>query len=156
MKAQSVARGIANLTLTKKATDVLLMDLRGLTSMADYFVVCTADSDIQVRAIADAVVDGMEKKGIYPWHIESGSANWILLDFVDVVLHVFHRNTRPFYNLEKLWGDAGMERVADVSGPPAVPARAAKRPPVRGAVRKIPSSGRGRRAAASSRRKRKK
>ncbi len=133
MKPQAVARGIANLTLTKKATDVLLMDLRGLTSMADYFVVCSADSDIQVKAIADAVVDGMEKRGTRPWHVESGSSNWILLDYVDVVLHVFHRNTRPFYNLEKLWGDAAIERVADGSGAvPAVP-RPAKRRPSRAA-----------------------
>ncbi len=135
MKPQAVARGIANLTLTKKATDVLLMDLRGLTSMADYFVVCSADSDIQVKAIADAVVDGMEKKGTRPWHIESGSANWILLDYVDVVLHVFHRNTRPFYNLEKLWGDAAIERVAEESAAP-------------------PSRRRGRRPLHSSREKR--
>jgi ribosome-associated protein len=117
LKPLAIARGIANLTLTKRAKDVLLMDLRGLTSMADYFVVCSADSDIQVRAIADAVVEGMEKKGTRPWHIESGSANWILLDYVDVVLHVFHRNTRPFYNLERLWGDAAIERVADRATP---------------------------------------
>lgn len=133
MKPQAVARGIANLTLTKKATDVLLMDLRGLTSMADYFVVCSADSDIQVKAIADAVVDGMEKKGTRPWHVESGSANWILLDYVDVVLHVFHRNTRPFYNLEKLWGDAAIERVADGSEAVSAVPRPAKRSPPRAA-----------------------
>jgi ribosome-associated protein len=117
LKPLAVARGIANLTLTKKAKDVLLMDLRGLTSMADYFVVCSADSDIQVRAIADAVVEGMEKKGTRPWHIESGSANWILLDYVDVVLHVFHRNIRPFYNLERLWGDASVKRMVDNAEP---------------------------------------
>ncbi len=138
MKPQAVARGIANLTLTKKASDVLLMDLRGLTSMADYFVVCSADSDIQVKAIADAVVDGMEKKGARPWHIESGSANWILLDYVDVVLHVFHRNTRPFYNLERLWGDAAIERVTDVSG--AAPRRARK-PAARAAKTALPAGG---------------
>jgi len=136
LNAEAVARGIANLTLTKKATDVLLMDLRGLTSMADYFVVCSADSDIQVRAIADAVVEGMEAKRIHPWHIESGSANWILLDFVDVVLHVFHRNTRPFYSLEKLWGDAVIERVRDVAVPAPAKRSGARRAPARGGARK--------------------
>jgi len=154
LKAQAVARGIANFTLTKKATDVLLMDLRGLTSMADYFVVCSADSDIQVKAIADAVIDGMEKHGIRPWHIESGSANWILLDYVDVVLHVFHRNTRPFYNLEKLWGDAVIQRVSDVLRTVAVPARAAKRG--RAAKSKVPSRARARSAVAPGRRKKRK
>jgi ribosome-associated protein len=126
VKPHAVARAIAELTLTRKAADVLLMDLRGLTSMADYFVVCSADSDIQVKAIADAVEEGMEGKGIRPWHVESGSANWILLDFVDVVLHVFHKNTRPFYNLEKLWGDAVIERVSEEPLPP-VPKKAPAR-----------------------------
>lgn len=123
MKTQALARSIAKLTLTKKANDVVMMDLRGLTSMADYFVVCSADSDIQVKAIADAVEEGLGKKGIRPWHSEAGSSNWVLLDFVDVVLHVFHKNLRQFYNLEKLWGDAKMQRVDD----DAAPARAVRR-----------------------------
>ena len=95
------------------------MDLRKLTSMTDFFVVCSADSDIQVRAIADAVEDGLEKKGSTVWHREAGSLNWVLLDYVDVVLHVFHKNTRSFYNLEKLWGDAEIEHVADKGVAPA-------------------------------------
>ncbi len=154
MKPQTVARGIANLTLTKKATDVLLMDLRGLTSMADYFVVCSADSDIQVKSIADAVVEGMEKKGTRPWHIESGSANWILLDYVDVVLHVFHKNTRPFYNLEKLWGDAVIERVTDEPGTNSGGARPAKKTPARAAKPAPPSRRTARHASNLSRGKR--
>ncbi len=113
MRAPLLAKRIAELTLSKKAHDVVIMDLRGLTSIADFFVVCSADSDLQVRAIADAVEVGMDKKGSVPWHRESGSANWVLLDYVDVVLHVFHKNTRPFYNLEKLWGDAVFERIGD-------------------------------------------
>jgi ribosome-associated protein len=127
LKAQALARTIARHTLTKKASDVLIMDLRGLTSMADYFVVCSADSDIQVKAIASAVEDGMVKAGVRPWHIESGSSNWVLLDFVDVVLHVFHKATRPFYSLERLWGDAKMERVNDEPVPDTTPARATPR-----------------------------
>jgi len=124
-----VARKIADLTLTKKAQEVVIMDLRGLTSMADFFVVCSADSDTQVRAIAEAVEEGMEKNGSGPWHRESGSANWILLDFVDVVLHVFHKSTRSFYNLEKLWGDAAMEQVADKVPAAAKPRAARSRTP---------------------------
>ena len=128
MRAPILAKRIAELTLSKKAHDVVIMDLRGLTSIADFFVVCSADSEVQVRAIADAVEEGMDKKGSVPWHRESGSANWVLLDYVDVVLHVFHKNTRPFYNLEKLWGDAKFEHVADEK--PAAPktrARTARR-----------------------------
>ncbi len=104
-----LAKKIASLALTKKASDVIVMDLRKLTSMADFFVVCSADSDIQVKAIADAVEDGLQEDA--PWHREASSPNWVLLDYVDVVLHVFHKNTRSFYNLEKLWGDAKFTRV---------------------------------------------
>ncbi len=113
MNSTTLAKAIARQTLTRKAGDVVIMDLRGLTSMADYFIVCSADSDVQIKAIADAVEDGMEAKGVGAWHKESGSPNWVLLDYVDVVLHIFHRNTRPFYALEKLWGDARMSRLED-------------------------------------------
>ncbi len=109
-----LAKNAAKLALSKKAFDVVILDLRTLTSMADFFVVCSADSDTQVRAIADAVEDGMGKKGERVWHSEGKSdSQWVLLDFVDVVVHVFHKNTRTFYNLEKLWGDAPAEQVAD-------------------------------------------
>lgn len=114
MKSPALALAIARLTLTRKAGDVVIMDLRGLTSMADFFVVCSADSDVQIRAIGDAVEEGVEAKGAAPWHKESGSPNWVLLDYVDVVLHIFHKNTRMFYNLEKLWGDAKIRAVGDV------------------------------------------
>jgi ribosome-associated protein len=126
LRAPILAKRIAELTLSKKAQDVVVMDLRGLTSIADFFVVCSADSDTQVRAIADAVEEGMDKKGSAPWHRESGSANWVLLDYVDVVLHVFHKNTRPFYNLEKLWGDAVFKHVSDEK--PAAAKAAARSP----------------------------
>ena len=140
MRAPLLARRIAELTLSKKAHDVVIMDLRGLTSIADFFVVCSADSDLQVRAIADAVEEGMDKKGSVPWHRESGSANWVLLDYVDVVLHVFHKNTRPFYNLEKLWGDAEFEHVSDAKPAAAkTPTRAARRSPGARSRRRIAS-----------------
>ena len=132
MKTPTLAKNIAKLTLTKKAADVVMMDLRGLTSMCDFFVVCSADSDAQMKAIADAVEDGLEKKGATPWHREAGSAQWILLDYVDVVLHIFHKNARPYYNLEKLWGDAVMERISDNGRLPAaraVPSSRTRRAP---------------------------
>lgn len=124
MRSTTLAKKIAALTLTKKAHNVVIMDLRPLTSMTDFFVVCSADSDIQIRAIGDVVVEGLEKKGVDPWHREAGSVNWLLLDYVDVVLHVFHKNTRSFYNLEKLWGDAEITKVADTTPVPRkTPAR---------------------------------
>jgi ribosome-associated protein len=99
LKSQLLAQAVAQLALSKKAGDIVILDLRGLTTMTDYFVVCSADSDVQIRAIAAAVDEGMQKKGEAAWHKESGSSNWVLLDFVDVVVHIFHRSTRTFYNL---------------------------------------------------------
>jgi ribosome-associated protein len=73
-------------------------------------VICHGESDIQVKAIADAVVEGLEHEGAEPWHVEGYSGrSWILLDYVDVVVHVFHRDARLHYRLEDLWGDAPRE-----------------------------------------------
>lgn len=125
MKPAILAKHVADLALSKKAQDVVIMNLRGLSSVTDFFVVCSGDTDVQIKAIADAVKDGLAKKGVAVWHREVGSPNWVLLDYVDVVVHVFHKHTRPFYNLEKLWGDAEIERVADE--PPAAQRKAAPR-----------------------------
>lgn len=124
MKSPMLATAIAKLALTKKALDVVVMDLRPLTSMTDFFVVCSAESETQLKAIADAVLEGTERDGNGPWHKETGSAHWVLLDFSDVVLHIFHKNTRPFYNLEKLWGDAKMKYIKDE--PPVASVRVRK------------------------------
>lgn len=101
------ARKIVEFILSKKAQDVRLMDLRAVTDMSDYFVVCHGDSDLHVQAIADAVLDGMAKEGVRAWHKEGIQFHrWVLLDYVDVVVHIFQKSEREFYALEKLWGDA--------------------------------------------------
>lgn len=128
MRASARAAAIARLTLTRKAYDVAVLDLRGLTTMADFFVVCSADSEPQIKAVADAVEEGMEKVGELPWHKEAGSPNWVLLDYVDVVLHIFHREARAFYSLEKLWGDATITAVTDEHPEPDLEARAKRKP----------------------------
>jgi len=110
----ALARRVAEFSLTKKAEDVCLMDLRGLSSVTDFFVICHGTSDVQVKAIATAIVDGLAEDGVKPWHKEGYEyLNWVLLDFVDVVVHVFLKDARDFYGLERLWGDAKMERIAD-------------------------------------------
>jgi len=120
---KTVARKVARLALTKKAHDVQIMDLRKLTDIADFFVIGTADSDVQVKAVADAVADGMEHLGVPLWHREGISQRqWVLLDYVDVVVHIFHRETRAFYSLDKLWGDAAVEIIED-DAPKKKPAR---------------------------------
>jgi ribosome-associated protein len=114
LTAKQQAREIAELALTKKAGDVTILDLRKIATMTDFFVVCSGDSDTQVKAIADAVIEGMEERGVRTWHSEGYAAlNWVLLDYVDVVVHVFHRDTRNYYHLERLWGDAVFEYVGD-------------------------------------------
>ena len=131
MTPKTLARKIAQFALTKKAHAVTIMDLRKVTDMADFFVVCSADSDVQVKAVADAVADGTEELGLSPWHREGLSQRqWVLLDYVDVVVHVFHKEVRRFYGLEKLWGDAKIEVVEDgEKKKPSKPrSRTAKRP----------------------------
>lgn len=114
MTSKTLAKKIAVLALSKKATNVVTMDLRKLSGAADYFVVCTADSEPQVKAIAHAVRDGTDHLGVQLWHLEGLQAmSWVLLDYVDVVLHVFHKDVRSFYNLERLWNDAPIQIVED-------------------------------------------
>ncbi|HEU4940661.1 MAG TPA: ribosome silencing factor [Candidatus Eisenbacteria bacterium] len=110
-----LAREAARLTLTKRAEDVVILDLRALDGVCDFFVIATGHSEIQVRAIADAVEEGLrESRRLKPWHSEGFEARrWILLDYVDVVVHVFHARAREYYLLDKLWGDAAREDVAD-------------------------------------------
>ena len=113
-KAQELAREAARLTLTKRAEDVIILDLRDLQGVCDFFVLATGHSEVQVRAIADAVEEGMATRGEKPWHTEGYEARrWILLDYVDVVVHVFHAKAREYYLLDKLWGDARRELVTD-------------------------------------------
>lgn len=113
-ESYTLAKLIAEYSLTKKARDVKLLNLKDLTSVTDFFVVCHADSDVQVKAIADAVVEGTRNEGMKPWHREGyAHLNWVLLDYVDVVVHVFQEEARAFYGLERLWGDADIETIED-------------------------------------------
>ncbi len=114
MTSKKLAVKLAELALTKKAEDIKILDLRKLTTIADYFVICTADSDVQVKAIADAIMEGSKKEGERPWHKEGLThKTWVLLDYVEVVVHIFLRETRNFYSLEKLWGDAKVTEIKD-------------------------------------------
>jgi ribosome-associated protein len=105
--ARPTALAIAQAALDKKAEDVTVLDVRGLTSYADYFVVMTADSDRQASAIADHLEDTMKKAGFSKVGVEGyETGRWILVDYGDVVAHVMNRESRGFYDLEGLWADA--------------------------------------------------
>ena len=114
MSSKQLADKITEQIFSKKGYDVILLDLRKLTSIADYFVICSADSDTQVKAIADEIDSKLAEEGIKSWHIEGYRAlSWILIDYVDVVVHIFKKDSREFYKLEKLWGDAPSIKVED-------------------------------------------
>jgi ribosome-associated protein len=91
----------------KKATDLVVLDLRKVASFTEYFVICTGTSTRQVQAISDAVEEALRKNGKRPLHIEGySSGEWILLDYGDFIAHVFGAASRRFYDLERLWRDA--------------------------------------------------
>ncbi len=101
------AVAIAKAGLDKKAEDVMVLDVRGLTGYADYFVLMTADSDRQASAIADHVEERMKAAGVSKVGVEGyETGRWILIDYGDVVAHVMNRESRGFYDLEGLWADA--------------------------------------------------
>ena len=109
-ESYKIARKMVDYSLSKKAKEVCLMHIGPLNTLTDYFIICHGESDVQVRAIADAVEEGMEKEGVRLWHKEGyGISRWVLLDYVDVVVHVFEKEVRDFYGLERLWGDADVE-----------------------------------------------
>jgi len=92
---------------SKKAFDILILDLRSITQIADYFVICSGSNTSQVGAIADNIGHTLAQAGIRYSHVEGETdANWVLMDYGDVVVHVFEEQTRAYYSLEKLWGDA--------------------------------------------------
>jgi ribosome-associated protein len=105
--AQELAQHAAEAADGKKAVDILILDLRGLTVIADFFVICSGTSTTQVSAIADGVGMALRRIGHHPSHIEGSSeATWVLMDYGDVVVHVFEERTRAYYAIERLWGDA--------------------------------------------------
>ncbi len=97
----------AEFALERKAEEVIALDLRGISSATDFFVLATGNSDIQVKAIAEHIMEELARVGIKPLHVEGlDRARWVLMDFVDFVVHVLHPLAREFYQLELLWGDA--------------------------------------------------
>lgn len=112
-KAELSSKDLSNLVihgmLEKKATDIILLDLRKLhNTITDFFVICSGNSDIQIDAIASSIDEEVYKvSGQSPWHKEGlQNKEWILLDFVNVVAHVFNNEKRAFFDIESLWGDA--------------------------------------------------
>lgn len=103
---------IADIIKSKKGFDINILDLRKLSGITDCFVICSADADRQVKAIADEIEDKLLESRIRCLHKEGyQTMNWIILDYFDVIVHIFKADVRSYYNLEKLWGDAPITKI---------------------------------------------
>ncbi len=108
MTPEDIALAVAEYASDAKAEEIVQLDLRGLTSVADYFVICTGRSDRQVKAIHDRIHAGMKnQRGTLPIRVDGAmQAQWVLMDYGDVIVHIFLPEMRDFYRLEQLWGEA--------------------------------------------------
>jgi ribosome-associated protein len=114
--AEKLTKAIVSGMQEKKAQDIIIMDLRHVkNAVADFFVICSGSSDKQLAAISDSVEEEVSKAiGEDPWHREGRqNKEWMLIDYINVVAHIFRKDKRNFFALEKLWGDAEITEVAD-------------------------------------------
>ena len=112
--SQQIASQIANLMVDKKALDIQILDVRGITTLTDFFIICTSESQPQSRAICNHIEDEMLKESIKPWHKEGfEKLDWVLIDFVNIVAQIFSRESREYYDFERLWGDAKITKIDD-------------------------------------------
>lgn len=111
----ALARVAVDAAIEKKASNVVVLSMKEVSGVADYFVLCSADTELQIRAIVDNVRASVKSTlGESPWHKEGDDHwQWVVLDYVDVVVHVMSPERRAFYGLERLWGDAEYENVDD-------------------------------------------
>ena len=114
MTSLEKAKNIAKILDKKKAIDIVGIETKELTVMSDYFIIASGTSNTHVRALADEVVDDMKKLGVEVDHIEGRATGWILLDYNDVLVHIFQPESRQYYNIERLWNDAARVDLSDV------------------------------------------
>ena len=108
------AKKISDLMLEKKALDIIIIDVHKITTLTDFFVICTSESEPQTRAITDHIYEQMKEDDMRAWHIEGyENLDWVLLDYVNIVVHVFSRESRDYYDLERLWADGQITQVHD-------------------------------------------
>ena len=112
--SQCDAQRISELMIEKKAVDIIIIDVRKITTLTDFFVVCTSESGPQTRAITDHINQKMKEEGVRSWHIEGYEhLDWVLVDFVNIVVHIFSKDTREYYEFERLWADGTITKVQD-------------------------------------------
>ncbi len=114
MTSAELAQKITDLALEKKGKQIVKIDIKNLTDYADYFVIVTGESGLQIKAIVDYIEDELAKEGIRAFSKEGYEyQRWVLLDYIDVVVHVFNHEAREFYGIERLYADANMEYIND-------------------------------------------
>lgn len=106
--------GLMDAVRERNARDPIVLDLRGISDAADFFLIASGDSDVHTRAIADNLIERLEERNVTPAGIEGKNAGrWILIDYIDIVVHLFLPRVREFYQIERLWGDAPRARLEE-------------------------------------------
>ncbi len=114
ISGSEIAEIAAKSAYDRKALDIVILDLKGLSSLTDYFVICRGNSDTHVQGIAERIEESLDEKDVRLWHREGEKkSTWILLDYIDVIIHIFTKDAREFYSLERLWGDAPKTEYGD-------------------------------------------
>ena len=103
-----------NASLKRKAKDLIILNVRELSSFADYFIICSGTSDRQVQAIAESIQENLKENGILPLGVEGERiGKWVLMDYEDIIVHIFYEPIREFYDIERLWSDAPRVEIED-------------------------------------------
>ena len=107
-------KDIIELIKSKKGYDITILDVKKLSSLTEYFIICSSDSEPQTRSIMNHIKKELSKKKIKPYQVEGlDYCDWVLMDYFDVVIHIFKKEIRDFYNIERLWGDAKITKIKD-------------------------------------------
>lgn len=117
LQTDVMLREIARAADAKKAEDIVILKLSGISSITDYFLICSGQSIRQCQTITDAIEENLSGAGVKPLSVEGkAAARWILMDYGDVIVHIFQQETRDFFDLERLWGDADQVSVEELLG----------------------------------------
>ncbi len=114
MEAYDILKIAANAANDRKAKDLFAVEVGDITILADYLLMATANSSTHVRALAEEVEDKLSKAGIEPHHIEGKATGWILLDYDEVIIHIFSRESREFYGLDRIWSDGNIIDLSEI------------------------------------------
>jgi len=114
-KLREIVFSAGRLCLEKKASDVVVLELKKISDVTDFFLIAEGYTDIHVRAVSEHIIENLQKRfKVKPWHVEGMEcARWVLVDYIDFVIHIFQPETRNFYQLERLWADAPRHEIAD-------------------------------------------